>query len=55
MSGYPQGSVVSNWGQYIAEQYRPDVELFWDRVYSSDAATQSAEWQFTNGKWGELD
>ncbi len=53
MSGYPPGVAITNWGDYIQEAHREEAAAFWDQVYRSDEPTQSTEWQFLNGRWGE--
>jgi PAS domain S-box-containing protein len=51
MTGYPTGSLVIHWDEYVSDEYRNDIADFWDRVYNTDGPTFTAEWQFTNGRW----
>jgi hypothetical protein len=55
MSGYPVGTEPTNWGDWIEPAYRRVVSELWDNVFGDDPqATQTAEWRFLNGRWGEL-
>jgi signal transduction histidine kinase len=42
---------VLSWGEYVVEDHRRDVASFWSRIFTSELPTQTAEWQFTNGRW----
>lgn len=54
MSGYPSTNEVSNWVDWIEPAYRDHVTAMWDRVYGEDPQPmETAEWKFTNGRWGE--
>ncbi|KAK4687012.1 hypothetical protein P7C73_g3098, partial [Tremellales sp. Uapishka_1] len=51
MSSYPTGKEVTNWGDYIAEPYKSTVQNLWDRMLQQNTATETTEWQWTNGRW----
>lgn len=53
MSGYPDGSPITNWGDYISENDQARVRAVWEEFIATGAPTASAEWQWTNGRWGE--
>jgi len=54
MSGYPVGDEPTNWGDWIEPAYRRVVSELWENVFGDDPqATQTAEWRFLNGRWGE--
>lgn len=56
MSGYPATATgqIPNWTEWIEPIHRRHVAAMWDRVYGEDPQPlETAEWKFTNGRWGE--
>nr|XP_019011586.1 uncharacterized protein I206_03688 [Kwoniella pini CBS 10737]OCF50367.1 hypothetical protein I206_03688 [Kwoniella pini CBS 10737] len=58
MSGYPTDEPADRWLEVIAEEFRPPMLEFWDRVLRRDEddeeISKSIDYQFTNGNWVQL-
>lgn len=56
ISGYPpyDPDIRSNWTQWIVPEHVPGVQAVWEECVRSSQAMHDCEWQFTNGRWGEL-
>ncbi|WWC90485.1 uncharacterized protein L201_005421 [Kwoniella dendrophila CBS 6074] len=56
LSGYPLDEPVDRWADFIAEDSRPAMLEFWDRVLSGndEEVWMSHDFQYTNGLWGQL-
>jgi PAS domain-containing protein len=53
LAGYPRGKGVTNWGDYIAQQDQARIRGVWEAYLSLGQMQASAEWQWTNRRYGE--
>ncbi|WRT68535.1 uncharacterized protein IL334_005512 [Kwoniella shivajii] len=56
LSGYPVDQAVEDWGVYIAEDEKPGMVAFWERVLGGedDEISISHDTKFSNGRWVQI-